>query len=151
MIRSAHHTGLQVADLDRSLAYYVDLLGFEVEQQWEVAAPYVAELVGYPNVRIRVAMLRLPGTDDRLEIVEYNDVPKRAVDTSTANPGTAHVCLLVDDVGALYERLVEGGHATVSPPIGPTEGPNVGQVMMYAIDPDGIRLEIKAAAAPASA
>ena len=46
-ITKAHHTGMTVRSLERSLAFYCDLLGFEVVFAWNPKAPYIGELVGY--------------------------------------------------------------------------------------------------------
>jgi lactoylglutathione lyase len=141
-ITKAHHTGLQVRSLDRSIAFYRDVLGFEQVFQWNPQAPYVGELVGYPDVDLHAAILRMPGSDTFLELLEYRSVDRQAVDTSTANPGTAHVAFFVDDLDALYQELSDRGVGSVSKPVTPTIGPNKGGRAVYMIDPDGIRVEL---------
>jgi len=142
VIRVLHHTGLQVADLGRSLAYYRDLLGLEVEAERHVTAPYIGDLVGYEGVSLRVAYLRVAGGEHRLELLEYEGIERHPVDTRTGNPGTAHVCFEVDELESLYERLRAAGFTSVSEPLRPTHGPNSGRLAVYAIDPDGIRVEL---------
>jgi lactoylglutathione lyase len=141
-ITKAHHTGLQVRSLDRSLAFYRDVLGFEEVFRWNPQAPYIRELVGYPDADLHVAILRMPGSDTFLELLEYRNVTREAVDTSTANPGTAHVAFFVDDLEALYRELDDRGVGSVSKPVTPTIGPNKGGRAVYMIDPDGIRVEL---------
>jgi catechol 2,3-dioxygenase-like lactoylglutathione lyase family enzyme len=46
-ITAAHHTGFTVRSIERSLAFYRDLLGLEVVFRWNPRAPYIAELVGW--------------------------------------------------------------------------------------------------------
>jgi lactoylglutathione lyase len=134
--------GIQVADLERSLAFYRDILGFEIVFRWNPRAEYIRTLVGYPGVDIHAAILRLPAdTGVFLEILEYRNVEKAPVDTGTANPGTAHLAFFTDDCDALYDELVGKGVRAVSPPVTPTIGPNIGGRAVYLIDPDGIRLE----------
>lgn len=137
-----HHTGLQVQDLQRSLAFYRDLLGFEMVFAWNPQAPYIGELVGYPDVDLHAAILRLPNSDVFLELLEYRGVERTPVDTRTANPGTAHTAYFVDDLDSLYADLVANGAASVSAPVTPTIGPNEGGRAVYLIDPDGIRVEL---------
>ena len=97
-ITRAHHTGLQVADLDRSVAFYHDILGFEIIFAWNPKAPYIGELTGYPDADIHATILRLPGSEVVLELLEYRNVERTPVDTRTANPGTAHIAFFVDDL-----------------------------------------------------
>jgi len=141
-ITKAHHTAFQVADLERSLAFYRDLLGFEIAFAWNPHAAYIGELVGYPDVDIHAAILRLPGSDVFLELLEYRNVERVPVDTRTANPGTAHIAFFVDDLDTLYADLAAQGVRSVSAPVTPTIGPNEGGRAVYLIDPDGIRVEL---------
>lgn len=141
-ITRPHHVGLQVADLERSLAFYHGILGFELVFRWNPQAPYIGELVGYPSVDLHAAILRPPNSDVFLELLEYRDVERTPVDTATANPGTAHIAFFVDDLDTLYAELREKGVASVSAPVTPTIGPNEGGRAVYMKDPDGIRVEL---------
>ena len=141
-ITRPHHTGLQVADLARSVAFYRDVLGFEEVFSWNPQAPYIGELIGYPDVDLHAAILRPPDSAVFLELLEYRNVERTPVDTRTANPGTAHIAFFVDDLDALYADLTARGVASVSAPVSPTIGPNKGGRAVYMIDPDGIRVEL---------
>jgi len=136
-----HHTGIQVADLERSIRFYRDILGFELVFQWNPRAEYIRTVVGYPEADIHAAVLRMPGADMYLEILEYRNVEKAAVDTRTANPGTAHMAFFTDDCDGLYRELTAKGVPSVSEPVTPSIGPNKGGRAVYMIDPDGIRVE----------
>ncbi|HEU4702938.1 MAG TPA: VOC family protein [Conexibacter sp.] len=138
----AWHTGFQVADLDRSLTFYRDLLGLEEVWRREVSEPYIGTIVGYPGVTIHQALLKIPGTDHHLELLDYRGVERTAVDTRTANPGTAHICLIVENVADLYARMREHDVDFMSPPVVPTVGPNTGRLVAYMADWDGIRIEL---------
>ncbi|MFN8520057.1 MAG: VOC family protein [Chloroflexota bacterium] len=138
-----HHVGIQVADLERSIAFYRDLLGFELLFQWNPQSEYVRTVTGYPDADIHAAVLAFPGdTGVTLEILEYRGVEKTPVDTRTANPGTAHIALVVDDCDALFAELTARQVPSVSRPVMPTVGPNAGGRIVYVIDPDGIRVEL---------
>lgn len=141
-IKHAHHTGLTVRSLERSVAFYRDILGFEEAFAWNPRAPYIAELVGYPTVDLHSAILRIPGSDVFLELLEYRNVKADAVDSGNANVGTAHIAFAVDDLDALYADLTACGVASVSAPVTPTIGPNKGGRAVYMIDPDGFRVEL---------
>ncbi len=141
-IDGVSHFGIQVADLDRSIAFYRDVLGLELIAHWVRDQEYIQELVGYPGVELQVAVFRFPNSESFLEVLEYRNVEKAAIDTSTANPGTAHFCVYVPDLDALHERLVAAGVRFVSGIKSPTVGPNKGAKAIYMIDPDGIRVEL---------
>jgi catechol 2,3-dioxygenase-like lactoylglutathione lyase family enzyme len=142
MVTGSMHTGFQVADLDRSVAFYRDLLGFELVATRTVTDAYIGRIVGYPGVEIRQAFLRIPGSDHGLELLDYRGVEREAVDTRTANPGTAHICLTVSDLRDLHRRLSDAGVVFVSDPVEVPFGPNAGALALYLADPDGIRVEL---------
>lgn len=137
-----HHTGFTVKSLERSIAFYRDILGFELAFQWNPQAPYISELVGYPTVDLHGAILRLPGTDVCLELLEYRNVKQVAVDMGNGNIGNGHIAFNVDNLLELYAALVNKGVKSVSPPVAPTIGPNKGGKAVYLIDPDGFRVEL---------
>ncbi|TPI44365.1 VOC family protein [Mesorhizobium sp. B3-1-6] len=141
-ITKAHHTGFTVRSLERSIAFYRDILGFELAFQWNPQAEYIGELVGYPSVDLHGAILRLPGTDVCLELLEYRNIEQVRVDMRNGNIGNGHIAFNVDDLLSLYEELVAKGVKSVSAPVTPTIGPNKGGKAVYLIDPDGFRVEL---------
>jgi catechol 2,3-dioxygenase-like lactoylglutathione lyase family enzyme len=137
-----HHTGLTVTDLDASLAFYCDALGFEIVFTQEKRGGYLAEIVGYPDAHVRMAQLALPGSAHRLELFQYlrpEPVVRRAEPRETA---LTHVCLIVDDVERATERLVAAGAEAPTRPVLVDTGANAGGRGVYVRDPDGIILEL---------
>ena len=141
-ITRTHHTGFTVRSLDRSLAFYCDVLGFELAFRWNPQAPYIGTLVGYPQVDLHGAILRLPGTDVCLELLEYRNIEQVPVDMRNGNVGNGHIAFNVDDLAAFWLVLQARGVASVSEPVTPTIGPNKGGKAIYLIDPDGFRVEL---------
>lgn len=141
-IVKGHHTGFTVSSLERSLAFYRDLLGLELVFQWNPEAPYLGELVGYAQVDLHAAILRIPGSDTFLELLEYRNVEQQPVDMRNGNVGNGHIAFTVDELDPLFERLAAAGVKSVSPPVTPTIGPNKGGRAVYLIDPDGFRVEL---------
>ncbi len=141
-ITKAHHTGFTVRSLDRSIAFYRDTLGFDLVFRWNPRAPYIGELLGYPDVDLHSAILRIPNSDVFLELLEYRGIPQVSNDMSNGNVGNGHIAFFVDELEPLYARLTAQGVKSVSPPVTPTIGPNQGGRAVYMIDPDGFRIEL---------
>jgi lactoylglutathione lyase len=143
VVSGCDHIGIQVADIDRSVRFYEECLSFELVSRWSMDEEYVQRVVGYhPDVTLELALLRIPATEVFLEILEYRNVPRAPIDGATANPGTAHFCVFVDDLDSLYEQLVARGVEFVSEPQTPIVGMNKGGRVVYMKDPDGIRVEL---------
>ena len=137
-----HHTGYTVSDLDRSVAFYRDLLGCEVIATQEKEGGYLAAIVGYPDAHVRMAHLRLPGGDHVIELFEYLAPPGGSADVEPRNVGASHLCFVTDDLAGLHERLLTAGVSLVSAPVEVDTGINAGGYGLYLRDPDGIMVEL---------
>ena len=143
MVLGVHHAGVTVADLERSLALYRDLLGLEVVLAYDRTEPDIGRIVGYPDCRIRIAFLRAPGDSARLELLQYLDPVGTPRSYESRDPGTGHVCFQVDDIHAIHARLVAAGIPRRSDePVEITQGPNRGAFALYFRDPDGYTVEL---------
>lgn len=142
-VRGAHHTGLTVASVARSLAFYRDMLGMEVIGEQLGTAEYLGRVTGFAGVRLKLAFLRVPGHEHILELIEYVSHPGEPTPGETNRPGNSHLCLLVDDVGAVHRDLTARGVRFISPePVLVTEGINRGARVAYLRDPDGFTVEL---------
>ncbi len=137
-----HHTGYTVSDLDRSLAFYRDLLGCEVVATQEKRGGYLAEIVGYPNAHVRMAHLRAPDSRHIIELFQYLTPQTEHPRLEPCNVGTAHMSFLVDDLEATYARLLAAGIEFYSAPVKIDTGINAGGLALYLRDPDGITMEL---------
>ncbi|MGI5160608.1 VOC family protein [Microbispora sp. CA-102843] len=146
-MRGVWHFSFTVADLDRSVAFYRDLLGFTLVHRQDQDNDYTRRLVGYPDAVLRIAQLAVPGqprgvsTHD-LELVEYVHPRGEARDPARHLPGAAHLALTVEDALAEHARLSAAGVRFVSPPNAITAGINAGGYACYFLDPDDITLEL---------
>jgi catechol 2,3-dioxygenase-like lactoylglutathione lyase family enzyme len=145
---SANHVGLTVSNLERSVAFYRDVLGFSVQyERGEVTAEYMPRLVGLPGARLKIAGLDIPGL--HLDLIEYLAPAGATVASRTCDLGNGHIGFTVDDMWAAYHQLVAAGVRFKSEPVSPTQGPNKGGWAVYFTDPDGITLEMIQRPAPA--
>lgn len=148
-ITQAHHTGYTVADIDRSITFYRDVLGFELIMQQEKSGGYLGEIVGYPDARVKMAHMRPPHGDHILELFQYLSPESRPARHEPKDIGTAHVCYLVSDLDGLYRRLRESGiDGFHSPPVEVDTGVNKGGKALYLRDPDGLLVELFQRATP---
>lgn len=136
------HVGIQVRDLSVSLPFYRDQIGMEVVAEWIVEDDHTREAVDLPEASLNMALLRLPGTNAFMEVIEYRNVVREPVNPYHPNPGTCHIAWYVDDIDELYHRLIAQGLEPVSRRVVPIEGgPLKGGKVIYMTDPDGIRIE----------
>jgi catechol 2,3-dioxygenase-like lactoylglutathione lyase family enzyme len=137
-----HHTGYTVSDLDRSVAFYRDLLGCELLGITEREGGYLAAIVGYPDAHVRMAHLRVADSAHIIELFQYVAPEPSKLELEPRKIGTAHLCFLVEDLTTTYERLLAHGVEFISAPVVVDVGANSGGRALYLRDPDGIPMEL---------
>ena len=148
MLIGWHHSNFTVSDVERSLAFYRDLLGLRVVADMQPEADYPARVTGHHDATFRIVFLRLGDEPHILELIQYKTGQGAPLPPATNRPGAAHICFLVDDLPAEYERLRAHGVTFVSPPVAITQGVNRGGYAVYMRDPDGATIELLQRAAP---
>jgi catechol 2,3-dioxygenase-like lactoylglutathione lyase family enzyme len=138
------HTGLTVRSLERTLAFYCAGLGFEVLSRSMTSAA-ASQTWDRPGARAAVVFLRVPGSDVTVELFEFTEVGVEQ-QSAAAPPwdyGSSHLCLLVDDLEAVYARLRGLGHRARSPGVvSIQDGPSAGAKVVYMLDPDSYHVEL---------
>lgn len=115
------------ADVERSVRFYCDLLGFEVVYRWP------------PEGELDFAFLRL----EPLGIgVAAPSAPEELLGRSpvTGSPPRFELCIYADDVDRAAEDLARGGARVLVPP---TDQP-WGERLLYVEDPDGNPIQVTA-------
>lgn len=137
------HTGVTVSNLDRSVAFYRDVLGFElITEPTEVfSGEELSEGVGVPGASLRLAIFKVG--EGTLELLEYI-TPKSPVDRPMPpnTLGAMHVAFCVKNIEETVKELEAKGIRFRTPPNVVDDGPLKGWKWAYFSDPDGITLEI---------
>jgi catechol 2,3-dioxygenase-like lactoylglutathione lyase family enzyme len=130
-----HHYGLTVADLDRAVEFYRDVLGLDVAARFDVSGSGFADAVDV--VSAAGSFVHLDAGDVRVELVSY-DPEGDPVDADRVNrPGATHLGLAVDDVDARYADL-PADVETLSEPRTTESGTRV----LFLRDPEGNLVEL---------
>jgi catechol 2,3-dioxygenase-like lactoylglutathione lyase family enzyme len=140
MIQSIDHTALSVADLERSIRFYRDLLGFTLVRILEPAPELpLGRVVGMPGAKARIAHLEFGGK--MLELFEYQEPAGRPPppDTRQADLGWIHMGLTSTDTREDYRRLADAGVQFFSEPV--EFRPDVW--IVYFAGPDGEVMELR--------
>lgn len=139
-IIATDHTGITVANLERSLAFWRDLLGFELSHRAHHAGALASEVTGVPGAEISLAVLKAPG--HRIELLEYHAPADRTrANLRPCDVGSVHVALTVDNLDAVLERIAAAGWKAPGNPQTLQSGPNAGKRVVYVRDPDGTTIE----------
>lgn len=143
MIIGQEHTGICVSDLDRSIAFYRDVMGFTMIKREEPKATRARKL-GVPGSVIQIAVFEY-AKGYQLELIQYLEPPNPNTYGEPVNSlGQVHISFKVDDIEKEIERMsklgvefVGGNDCEVN-----AEGPLKGWKWVYFKDPDGTNLEL---------
>ena len=148
MIRAIDHINIVVTDLERSVAFYTELLGFKLAKEATLEGEWIDRIVGLKGVRGRVAYVVAPAGEPRVELLCYDSpagedpVVNRAANTV----GLRHIALRVDDIHAMTAKLRAAGVEVFSDPVkvpsGVVQHDQGHKTLVYFLDPDGVILEL---------
>ena len=142
-IVTADHTGITVSNLERSLAFWRDVLGFELSHTAHQTGEMASEITGVEGAELKLAVVKAPG-GQKIELLEYL-APlerKRNVDLRPCDVGFVHVALIVDDLDAILSAINASGWKAAGKPQTLQSGPNAGKRVVYVRDPDGTTIEL---------
>ncbi|MEO6700360.1 MAG: VOC family protein [Jatrophihabitantaceae bacterium] len=129
------HIGITVADLDSVAAFFLRL-GLEVEGRTFIEGEFLDTVIGIPNSRTEIVMLRAPdgGTGIELSSFVRPDHQPGSPAAMATELGLRSVALKVDDLTGLVEQLAADGFGLVG---------GIGQYeqawqMAYVRGPEGI-------------
>jgi catechol 2,3-dioxygenase-like lactoylglutathione lyase family enzyme len=140
-IIAADHTGITVSNLERSLAFWRDVLGFELSHTAHQTGELAKEITGVAGAEIKLAVVKTPG-GHKIELLEYLAPPDRKYAIlRPCDVGSVHVALLVNDLDAILDKIGGSGWKAAGKPQTLKTGPNAGKRVVYVRDPDGTTIE----------
>lgn len=113
-IRRFDHVGITVADLDKVTAFFVGL-GFEVEGRMFMEGKFVDTVIGIPDSRSEMVMLRPPDGGTGLELSSFirpHHEPGSPAAMSN-ELGLRNVMFEVEDLQAVIDRLAADGYGLI--------------------------------------
>ncbi|OCC25497.1 hypothetical protein MB02_02350 [Croceicoccus estronivorus] len=138
MILSFPHFGIYVADMDKSIRFYVEGLGFTPLDGGTTDA--AGPLLGIPGAVARTQFLEHRSGGPRIELwTVKNHPPAGSVTGGPANQcGRVHLCVGVENLDQTASRIVEYGGQRLDDS---RCDQGYGEIM-FCTDPDGLRIEL---------
>ncbi len=146
MIGKIYHVGLTVSDLDKSIAFYRDVLGLEFLGEIMMVGEETDRMFQKKNCKARVAYLNGSKNIETppVELIQFVDDEVNKVQSNLFMTSISELCFYTDDIDAVYEKLIENNVECLSKPqyfdfssqrFGKSKA-------FYFRDPDGIILEM---------
>jgi catechol 2,3-dioxygenase-like lactoylglutathione lyase family enzyme len=136
------HLGLCVADLERSLRFYCDGLGFVEAEVYNLDEQMLDGLDRALEVErpVKLRSQMITNGDLKIELLHYTTpVPTGSPSTSRGQIGFTHLSFFVADVDQVAAKL-----ATLGGTILDDTRRQLGYEVVFVADPDGARVELMA-------
>jgi catechol 2,3-dioxygenase-like lactoylglutathione lyase family enzyme len=142
LLRVHHHT-FTVSDMDRSIHFWRDLLGFKlIADVFREKLESYDKVMGMKDVKVRVAMFKDPADGATIALLQYHNPPPIKRDMGNQFVGASVLAVQTDDIDADYRRLKGAGVRFNSPPVDVIRDGTLAAKIAYALDPDGIVVEL---------
>ncbi|MBI3244941.1 MAG: VOC family protein [Deltaproteobacteria bacterium] len=132
------HVGLTVKNLERSVAFYRDVVGMR-ETEWKmlnVRSEQFDTLTNNPGAELKVAHLTLDSF--MLQLIEYVAKGGTTLDLHHNNVGSPHLCIYIPDVETKLKEVQQRGDVVITSGLVQI-APNMRS--FYTEDPDGVPVE----------
>jgi catechol 2,3-dioxygenase-like lactoylglutathione lyase family enzyme len=141
-----------VADVDRSLGFYRDVLGLTVSNTMPFGPNEAVAKFGHTEGgQSRVAVLKVPGLAMGVELIEYKGIERKPQRPRFVDPGAANLALRVRNLDGLFPKIETYPGVTVLTAGGKPvtlKTPNGVLHAVFVQDPDGFVVEMLDVANP---
>lgn len=138
MVINLHHTGVSVRDLEKSIKFYTEVMGMEIDYRAYHKGDRVSKVVDITDAELDVCVVKRG--EVRLELIDYRNKEKK--DSSykdQTSPGLIHIAFTVADIDKEYEKIKSMGYIFNSPPmVTRVNGPKI----CYFRGPDNVIIEL---------
>ena len=136
------HFGICVSDLERSLRFYCEALGFEKAESHDIGSEF-ARLMDLSDVSGHLAVHPPRADRDRAPRLPRCPRPSATANDGRVNQlGLTHLSFRVPDVAGTAARIVELGGAVVESSRTIIDLGGTALEFVYCTDPDGVRVEL---------
>src|SRR5881394_1821072 len=140
-IIAADHTGITVSNLERSLEFWQNVLGFKFSHRAHQTSEMASEITGVAGAEIKLAVVKAPG-GHKIELLEYlAPADRKKVDVRPCDVGSVHIAFTVDNLDAVLQKIAASGWKAAGKPQTLKSGPNAGKRVIYVRDPNGTTIE----------
>ncbi len=140
MITGFNHTSFTVADMDRSVRFWTEMLGFKAASVSPREGSWQEQVTGVAGASLMVAHLH--GHGHHIEFIQYLAGAAKGAAPQPSLAGAAHVCLEVDDMEQTWMELLAAGATAQGKIALVNTGTANGCRAAYIRDPNGIIIEL---------
>ncbi|HCI04371.1 TPA: hypothetical protein DEW47_00085 [Patescibacteria group bacterium] len=132
------HIGIVTNNLENSLKFYKDILGFKIKMEGFEDRNFIDHILNLKKSSLMTVKL----VDEKggiIELLKYDNPRGKPIKREINDLGLSHFALTVDDLNETYDRLKNNNIEFVSAPI---LSPDNKAKVCFCYDPNGIVIEL---------
>ena len=138
MLKEVRHVGIVVNNMENSLKFYQDLLGFKIIRDMDEHGIYINNMLSLDNVQVRTVKLSAGTGNTLIELLDFKSHDDNDI-RNFYTIGASHVALTVDNLEDLYKHLTKNNVKFNAPP---QKSPDGLVKVTFCNDPDGTPIEL---------
>ena len=115
MIKNIRHTGIVVYDLDLSMKFYIEKLGFKVVKLMNESGSFIDNVLGMKNIEVTTVKLVIQNKQ-MIELLDFKTNKKNIVEKYVNDIGPTHIAFTVDDIEKIYINFINSDIEFISGP-----------------------------------
>ena len=115
MVINIRHTGIVVEDLDKSLEFYINKLGFKIIKQMKETGSFIEQILGIKNLTVTTVKMILKN-QQMIELLDFTSHKKELRNRFINDIGPTHIALTVASLDNLYNDFMDDGIKFISSP-----------------------------------
>jgi len=138
MIGNLNHVGVSVIDLEKTVQFYTEVMGMEIEYYTYHKGVEISEVVNVDDAELKICVVKKGS--HRIELLDYGKKRRNEIGYPDQTiPGLIHISFVVTDIDHEYERIKSIGYEFNSPPtVTRQNGPKI----CYFKGPDNVIIEL---------
>jgi catechol 2,3-dioxygenase-like lactoylglutathione lyase family enzyme len=134
--------GLTVADMESTIKFWHDLLGFDLKGKMEFSSdPAILQMTGAAGAKNREMVAIVPGTKALIAFYEYQGIARTPFHLPVPDPGAPAIALRVTDLDGLLKRMRAAGVPVTSARGEVVQfSPTIRNIFVE--DPNGLNIEL---------
>ena len=132
------HFGITVTDIQESIRFYGDLLGFKILRIMDESGDHIDAFSDLKGVRVKTVKMRDPA-GGVIELLQYDSHPSAANFDKINRIGCSHFAVTVNNLDSLVAKIEKAGYfLNCQPQLSPD-----GKVKLtFCNGPDGVLIEL---------
>jgi len=138
MIGNLNHVGVSVIELEKSVQFYTEVMGMEIEYQTYHKGDEISKVVNVDDAELKICVVKKGS--HKLELIDYGKKSRNEIGyLNQTIPGLIHISFVVTDIDQEYKRIKSMGYDFNSPPMVTRQN---GPKICYFKGPDNVIIEL---------